>query len=157
MNLVVFSCDSRHAVYVKMALIDDTCWLVGGQNPMFSLLFSQPYIAEASVMAGSLDGSHDVIHKAHAVLGSGIKAAHLPVVEPCPRASYGMPCLPQADLQEGVSTWPGKPWSISTFSLLLAEIRSQLCSMHGRVWRCGHVGHSLQFTLSGPAKSYVYA
>ena len=62
------------------------------------------HIAKASVMASALNGSHDVIHQAHAVLGPSIKGAHLPVVEACPRAGDGMPCLPQTDLQECVPT-----------------------------------------------------
>ena len=60
------------------------------------------HIAEASVVACAFDGAHDVVHKAHAVLRAGVKAAHLPVVEACPRAGYGMPCLPKTYLQECV-------------------------------------------------------
>ena len=73
----------------------------------------QAYIAEASVMTSSFDGSHDEVHQAHAILRSGIKAAHLPVVEACPGAGYGMPCFPQADLQESVPTCPVGPGAIS--------------------------------------------
>lgn len=64
-------------------------------------------------MTGAFDGSHDKIYQAHSVLRSGIKAAHLPVVEPCPGAGYGMPCLPQADLQESVPTCQVEPQVIS--------------------------------------------
>ena len=97
-------------MFTIMAHVDVCSWLVrAAKSPLFAKLVVQTYIAEASIMTGSLDGSHDVIKKAHAVLRSGIKAAHLPVIESCPRAGYGMPCLPQADLQEGVPTCPVKP------------------------------------------------
>jgi len=71
-----------------------------------SLLYSHlgSHIAQASVVAGTLNGSHDVVNKSHAVLGASIEGAHLPVVEACPGAGDGMPCLPQTDLQESVPT-----------------------------------------------------
>ena len=64
-------------------------------------------------MACALNAAHDVVHQAHAILGAGVEGSHLPVKEARPRAGDGMPCLPQADLQEGVPPYTPQSLPIS--------------------------------------------